>query len=64
MEFGYYCFGKSYATNLYENERLKLYNSTLTKCTLLIVKLDLEDIAILLAKYKILPQVESGKRDE
>ena len=43
MELEYYCFGKSYDTNLYENKLLKLYNSTLTKCTHLIVKLLLED---------------------
>ena len=41
MEFKHYCFGKSYDTNLYENELLKLYNSTLTKCTHLTVKLHL-----------------------
>ena len=41
MEFKHYCFGKSYDTNLYEKELLKLYNSTLTKCTHLTVQLHL-----------------------
>ena len=41
MEFKHYCFWKSYDTNLYENELHKLYNSTLTKCTHLTVKLHL-----------------------
>ena len=48
-------FGESYEINLYENELLKLYNSTLTKCTHLEVKLSLEDttcIAILLGKMQ------------
>ena len=51
MEFEYYCFGKSYHTNLYHSELLKLYNNMLTKCTCLTVKLHLDDttcIAILL----------------
>ena len=71
MEFEYYCFGKSYGKNLYENELLKMYNSMLIKCSHLIVKLNLEYttcIAILLgkilAKYKTWSQVECGKRDE
>ena len=54
-EFEYYCFGKSYDTNLYENELLKLYNSTLANCTHLIAKLHLENtkcIAILLGKMQ------------
>ena len=55
MEFKY-CFGKSYDTNLYENELfLKLYNRKLTKCAHLIVKLHLKDtmrIAILLIKIQ------------
>ena len=48
-------FGESYDINLYENELLKLYDSTLTKCTRLEVKLSLEDttcIAILLGKMQ------------
>ena len=55
MEFEYYCFGKSYDTTLYENELLKLCNSTLTKYTHLTVKLHLDDttnIASLLAKMQ------------
>ena len=55
IEFEYYCFGKSYDTNLYENELFKIDNSTLTLCTHFIVKLNLEDttcIAILLGKMQ------------
>ena len=66
MEYKYYFFWKPYDTSLYENELFKLYNSTLTKCTHLLVKLHLADttfIAILLGKYKTWSQVENGKRD-
>ena len=55
IEFECYCFGKSSDTNLYENELLKVYNSTLTKCTHLIVKFRLEHtkcIAVLFVKVQ------------
>ena len=55
MEFKHYCFGLSYDTNLYENKRFKLYDSTLPERTHLIVKLHLEDttrIAILPGKMQ------------
>ena len=57
MEFEYYCFEKSYDTDLYKNEFLKFYNSMLIKCTHLTVKFYLEDttcIAILLGKMQYL----------
>ena len=33
MEFEYYCFEKSYDTNIYDTDLLNLYNCALAKCT-------------------------------